>query len=189
MEKYVLFIQGGGDGGYEADAMLVASLQAALGAAYKVHYPRMHTDEALPDFGWVQQINDEIVAVNGGVILVGHSLGASLLLKALSENQVHKMITGIFLVSTPFWSGDEEWKEGLKLREGFADQLPEAVPIFFYQSRDDEEVPFAHLGLYRQKLPRATFREISNGGHQLNNDMTIVAKDIQLLVRTSSPAD
>jgi len=31
MSKQVLFIQGGGDDGYEADKALVASLQTALG--------------------------------------------------------------------------------------------------------------------------------------------------------------
>ena len=28
------------------------------------------------------------------------------------------------------------------------------------------------------RLPQATVREIEKGGHQLNNDLTIVAKDI-----------
>jgi hypothetical protein len=52
----ILFIQGGGEGGYEADDALVASLQAALGSTYTVDYPRMPSDENLPDFGWLQQI-------------------------------------------------------------------------------------------------------------------------------------
>ena len=38
-KKQVLFIQGGGEGGYEADAKLAASLQKGLGAAYNVRYP------------------------------------------------------------------------------------------------------------------------------------------------------
>jgi hypothetical protein len=42
-------------------------------------------------------------------------------------------------------------------------------------------VPFAHLALYRQKLPQAAVCEIVSGGHQLNNDLTVVAKDIKSL--------
>ncbi len=110
-KKQVLFIHGGGEGGYDADAKQAASLQEALGATYKVRYPEMH-DEDTPDFGWGQQIGEEISAINGEIILVGHSLGASMLLK---------------------------WK-GLMLRKDFANTLPGHIPIFLYHSRDDEEV-------------------------------------------------
>ena len=53
MIKQVLFIQGGGDAGYEEDAQLVASLQTILRATYQVHYPRMPSIDALPDFEWL----------------------------------------------------------------------------------------------------------------------------------------
>ena len=150
----VLFIQGGGgDEDYKADAKLVASLREALGSAYSVHYPLL-SNESSPDFGRRKQIGKEISLIKGEIILVGHSLGASMLLKYLSENEVKKKIAGIFLISTPFWSGDEDWKQGLKLHEDFPDKLPKNVPIFLYHCRDDEEVPFAHLSLYAQKLPR-----------------------------------
>ena len=181
MNKLVIFFQGGGEGGYTADAGLVASLRTALGETYEVRYPEMHVDETLSDFGWVGQIGKEISGINGAVILVGHSLGASMLLKFLSENEIPKKIEGVFLISTPFWSGDEDWVQGLSLQDHFADRLSKDVPFFFYHCRDDEEIAFAHLDLYRQKLPRAIFREIPTGGHQLNNDLTIVARDIKSL--------
>lgn len=62
MCKYVLFIQGGGNGGSEADAKLVTSLRKELGAVYKVHYPKMLVDETLQDFSqqWLKQIGEEI---------------------------------------------------------------------------------------------------------------------------------
>lgn len=181
MKKQVLFIQGGGNGGYAADAKLVASMQKALGRDYEISYPRMQTDDAAPDFGWLKQIGKEIGKRREDVILVAHSLGASLLLKYLAENRVSKKTAGIFLISTPFWSGKEEWVQGLKLPEDFAKQLPKDVPIFFYHCRDDEEIPFNHLTSYRHKLPAATFREIESGGHQLGNDLSLVAKDIKNL--------
>lgn len=179
MIRHILFIQGGGEGGYEEDAKLAGSLRSLLGAAYKVHYPRMATDEALPDFGWPEQIGCAFDAIESDVILAGHSLGASMLLKWLSSGQVRKKITGIFLISTPFWSSDENWIQGLKLKEDFADQLPGNVPVFLYHSRDDEVVSVEHLAVYRQKLPYATIREIESGGHQLNYDLSLVANDIK----------
>ena len=178
MNNCVLFIQGGGGEGYEADKKLVASLQAALGETYEVRYPQILSDETLSYFGWPLQIGKEIANINGNIILVGHSLCASLLLKYLSENEIKKTIRAIFLISTPFWRGTEDWKQGLKLSEDFSDKLPKNAPIFLYHCRDDEEVPFAHLSLYAQKLPRAIVREVGSGGHQLNNDLSLVAKDI-----------
>ncbi|GAB3642750.1 alpha/beta hydrolase [Spirosoma arcticum] len=179
--KHMLFIQGGGSKeDYEADKILVDSLQESLGEAYCMHYPRL-PNESAPDLGRIKQIGKEISLIGGELILVGHSLGASMLLKYFSESEIKKKITAIFLISTPFWSGDEDWKEGFKLQEHFADKLSSEVPIFLYHCHDDEEVPFAHLAIYRQKLPWATFREIASGGHQLNNDLTIVANDIKSL--------
>ena len=181
MNKHVLFIQGGGgEEDYAADAKLVASLQKVLGEAYVVHYPLL-PDESAPDLGRKKQIGKEISLIKGEIILVGHSLGASMLLKYLSESRVQKKIAGIFLIATPFWSGDEDWKQGLKLHKDFADKIPKSVPIFLYHSKDDEVVPFDHLELYAQNLPQATVRKITGGGHQLNNDLSLIAKDIKSL--------
>ena len=179
MKKQVLFIEGGGNHGYEADLKLVDSLQKALGKNYKISYPQMQTDEAAPDFSWLKQIGEEIDKLKDDVILVAHSLGASLLLKYLSENKVSKKLAGIFLVSTPFWSGKEDWMRGLKLQKDFGENIPKNSRIFFYHCRDDKEVQFDHLASYRQKLPTATFRVIERGGHQLGDNLNLVAKDIK----------
>lgn len=178
--RMVLFIHGGGESGYETDETLATSLQNALGAAYKVLYPRM-PNENTPDFGWGAEIGKELAAINDDVILVGHSLGASMLLKYLSENQPTHSIRGIFLISTPFWSGDEDWQKQLSLGEDFVEKLPKNVPIFLYHSRDDEEVDFSHLRIYADKLPQATIYAAESGGHQFGNNLSQVAKDIQAL--------
>lgn len=179
MKQQVLFIQGGGEGGYEADVELVDSLKTALGNAYHVDYPKLKSDESASDFSWPQQIGVKIKEAQDHVILAAHSLGASMLLKYLSENFVDKPIKGIFLIATPFWSGSEDWKAGLKLQDDFADRLSQGVPMYFYHCQDDEEIPVSHFDMYRQKVKWATFRKIDIGGHQLNNDLTLVAQDIK----------
>lgn len=179
INRQVLFIQGGGSQeDYDVDKNLVDSLQQHLGEAYELHYPHL-PNESVPDFGRIKQIGQEISRIQGAPIVVGHSFGASMLLKYVSQNEVKQQVKAIFLIATPFWSGDEEWKEEFKLPPNFADRLSQDVPIFFYHSQDDEQVPVAHLALYRQNLPWATFREIPAGGHQLNNDLTLVANDIK----------
>lgn len=181
MRNHILFIQGGGDGGYEADEKLVDSLRSALGPAYEINYPRMVPDESKKDYGWLKQIGEAIFDTKSKMILVGHSFGASMLLKWLSENKIKEQVTGIFLIATPFWSGHEDWKQGLKLEEDFGDHLPKDIAIYFYHCKDDEEIPYDNLLQYKEKLPRAIFREIDSGGHQLNNDLKIVANDIRSL--------
>ncbi|RYC68161.1 MULTISPECIES: alpha/beta hydrolase [Spirosoma] len=181
MAKHLLFIQGGGDEGYQADTTLVASLQELLGNEYDVNYPELTSNESASDFGWIEQIGRKISEAPGDVILAGHSLGASMLLKYLSENPVSKTIKGVFLIATPFWEGHEDWKAGLKLQENVADRLPKGIPFFFYHCQDDDEVPFSHLALYQQNLPQATFRELNRGGHQLDNALNAVAADMKSL--------
>jgi uncharacterized protein len=181
MAKNVIFFHGGGsEEDYHADAKLVASLKLKLGVEYSVHYPLLPND-GTPDLGRRKQISHEISATEDGVILVAHSLGASMLLACLSESKINKRITGIFLMSTPFWSGEEEWVKAFKLHPKFSENLNEETSLFFYHCRDDDEVPFAHLAAYRQQLPWASFRELAVGGHQLDNDLTIVANDIKSL--------
>jgi uncharacterized protein len=181
MMKQVLFIQGAGEGAYEEDAKLAASLQNALGNEYHVLYPKM-TDEANPDDAvWMTQIAEELASLGGTVILVGHSAGGAVLLKYLLEMNIEKPIAGLFLISIPYWGPEDEQGDEYPLQEGFASRLPIGVPIFMYHSRDDEWVPFAHLGIYAEKIPQATIRVFDGRGHQFNNDLSEVATDIKRL--------
>jgi uncharacterized protein len=175
-KRQVLFIHGGG--GYEEDKILAANLRDALGAAYDVRYPKMPAEDNPEYEAWKEQIEKELAALDGEVVLVGHSLGASVLLKYLSEEKVEKPVAGLFLVAAPYW-GAEDWKvDEYALREDFASKLPEGLPVFLYHSRDDEVVPFAHLRLYKARLPGATIREFDGRGHQFD-DLSEVARDIK----------
>ena len=181
MKKRVLFVHGGGQGAYEEDRKLAANLRVSLGASYDVRCPEM-SDEDSPKYeAWKDRIARELVAPGGEIILVGHSLGASILLKYLSEEKSEKPVAGIFLLAPPYW-GVEDWEVGeYALREDFASTLPRELPIFFYHSRDDEVVPFVHLTLYAEKLPRAAVCEFDGRGHQFDNDLSQVAQDIENL--------
>ena len=179
MTKQIIFFHGGdSEKDYEADTKLVDSLKAKLGSEYSVHYPLLVND-GTPDLGRRKQISHEISASADNVILVGHSFGGSMLVVCLSELKITKKIAGIFLLAPPFWQGDEDWVQPFKLHPNFAKRLNKKVPIHFYHCRDDREVPFAHMIIYKQHIPWASFHEIAVGGHQLNNDLTHVAVDIK----------
>jgi predicted alpha/beta hydrolase family esterase len=184
MPKQVLFIHGAGGGAYEEDTRLADSLREALGADYEIIYPAMPNEDEAPYETWKQLIEAKIAKMDGPITLVGHSVGASTLLKCLNEITIEKPIAGVFLMATPFWGGDGWRYEGyqeIELPGDIAETLPKNVPLFLYQCRDDEVVPFSHLALYEKLLPQAIARELDNGGHQFTDGLAAVARDIHNL--------
>ncbi len=179
MERHVLFVHGGGEGAHEADEKLAASLRNALGSGYDVRSPKMPNEGSPEVEAWKDRISEELAAMDGEVVLVGHSVGAFVLLEYLSEEAVEGPFAGLFLIAAPH-VGTGGWEiEEDAIREDFASKLPEGLPMFFYHSRDDEVVPFEHLALYEANLPRATFREFDGRGHQFGDDLSEVARDIR----------
>ena len=184
MPAHVVFIQGAGDGAYDEDQRLADSLQRNLGEGFAVHYPAMPSEGDAPYDQWCQTLEQELAGATGPAILVGHSVGASVLIKWLSERRVESPIAGAFLIACPFWGGDGWLYDGyeeLELRPEFGARLPPEMPLYLYHCRDDATVPFDHLALYARALPQATVHAFDQGGHQFNDDLSAVAPDIALL--------
>lgn len=178
MKTVVLFIQGGGEGAYKVDAVLAAALQEALGADFLVKYPRMPREED-PDYAaWKEQISKELATVDGRLVLVGHSVGGSVLLRYLFEVRIKKPVAGIFFLATPYWGAEEWLVDGSRLQENLAGPHPDGPPIFFYHNRDDEVVPFAHLAMFTERIPHPTYRAYDQGGHQFIRHLNEVAAEI-----------
>ena len=174
----LLFVQGGSAGAYAADAELATSLQRALGAGYAVRYPAMPNEDD-PDYqAWKAEILNQLKTMGPDAILVGHSIGASVIIKLLTEEV--PAVNGVFLIATPFWHDDDfwQWKEA-QLPADAAARVPKTVPLFFYHGRADESVPIAHLEMYVRLFPGATVRRLDGMDHQLKGDLSVVAEDIK----------
>lgn len=182
MPNQVLFVHGGGGGAYEADSNLAASLRRELGAGYVVRYPELPNEEE-PEYEiWKNAIAGELAAMGSGAVLVGHSIGASVAIRALADG-IGQSLAGVFLVATPFWHDHEVWRwKEVELPANAAERLPDGLPVFLYHGRQDEVVPFSHVEMYARALPRATVRRLDGRNHQLNDDLTEVARDIVLLM-------
>ena len=184
MTRQVLFVHGAGDGAWEADARLAASLTVALGPGYAVRNPQF-PDEDEPDYQtWARVIGEELQGLGAGAVLVGHSVGGTMVARALydglsGEESGGEGLSGIFLVSTPFWHNDEvwHWPEG-ELPPDAAARFPH-VPVFLYHGDADEVVPVAHLDMLAGALPQASVRRLAGRNHQLNDDLAEVAADIR----------
>jgi uncharacterized protein len=178
MTKRILFVQGGGKGAYDADALLAANLGSNLGPEYEIRYPAM-PNEAAPDYSaWKQRISEELAGFTSDDFIVSHSLGASILLKALADGMECPVKTA-FLVSTPYWGGEgwTQWPE-VALSEEEVVRLSEGLALYFYHSSDDDVVPGAHLDLYAKAFPQSTVRRVEGLNHQLDNDLSEIATDI-----------
>jgi len=178
MKATILFIQGGGEGAYAIDHKLVENLEQSLEGTGRIVYPKM-PDEDDPDYErWKVIIDSELGKITGKVILAGHSIGSFLLLKYVLNNKVDSHVAGLFFIATPFVGADGWEYEEMAIQPAlYSTPLP--APMYFYHGTDDETVPFAHLLLYEKKFPQATFRKIKDRGHQLDNDLSEVAKDIK----------
>lgn len=182
MAKQVLFVQGGSEGAYAADSKLAENLREKLGSGYNVRYPMMPNEDD-PDYSlWKQRISEELRIMGDGLVLVGHSIGGSVLIKLLTEEHLKQTLAGVFSISAPFWHEHEFWKwDEVRLPRQAATMLPDGMPVFFYHGRSDEFVPCAHVNMYAELLPQATVRVLDGRNHQLNDDLTEVANDIARL--------
>lgn len=183
MPTHLLFIQGAGEGAYDEDAVLVERLHQALGAGFEVTYPRMVDEGNAPYDQWKVQIEACLATIDDPVILVGHSVGGSVLLKYLAETGANEQIVGAFLLAAPLWGGDG-WRydgdEELELPPGAADTLARGQ-VWMYHCRDDAVVPFDHLALFEQLVPAVTICALDAGGHQFDADLAPIVADIQRL--------
>ena len=176
----LLFVQGAGEGTHEDwDRALVQSLEGALGADYAVRYPRM-PDEAAPTFAaWQPAILHVLATLADGAILVGHSVGGTMLLHALADAKLAAAFGGLVLLAAPFigtggWPSDE-----LAARTDF--DLPAALPVLLFHGEDDDTVPVAHVHRYAAVLPHAKVHVLPGRDHQLNNDLGEVARQLRAL--------
>lgn len=182
MTKQVLVVHGAGvrldhrSGGWETN------LQDALGADYDVVIPQMPDPENPRYLAWRNQLVATLATLGRSVILVGHSIGGSVLLKFLSEDTCKKTISGLFIVSAPCWGADGDWQsEDFALPEDLA-KLLQIPRIYLYHGRADQVVSFSHLAYYGNKLPHATVRVLDGRGHDFTKgDLPEIIDDIRNL--------
>jgi predicted alpha/beta hydrolase family esterase len=180
MPKQVLFIHSGGtQGPHEGSDDLVTYLRTMLGSNYNVLYPKMPHPENPEYMMWKVSLDDKLASLEGEVILIGHSLGGSVLLKYLSEEIHNNFISGLFIIAAPYW-GKKDWQVAeYVLQKDFSAKLAGIPKIFLYHSRNDEVVPFKHLGFYAGKLANAVVRKFDSRRHLFSTGIPELIDDIK----------
>lgn len=168
MKRTVLVIHGAGEPRRRKGKVYWEPLlQPSLGKEYVVRAPVMPEPEAPEYEPWAERVA-ELIGESDRPVVVGHSFGASVLLKYLSETKERPSLAGLFLVAAPFW--DVKKFPDFALRRDFAARLADLSPLYFYRSRDDEEIPSEHLDRYRKALPHAVVRILDGRGHEFDQD-------------------
>src|SRR5687768_10843136 len=148
MRRQLLFIQGAGAGTHDDwDSKLVESLRRELGPNFEIRYPRMPNEDDPSYAAWKQTLENEFATLHDGAILVGHSVGATILISALAERPPERRFGAIVLIAAPF-VGDGGWpSEDIQLPLDLGARLPSGVPVFVYHGLDDETAPPSHAEL------------------------------------------
>ena len=181
--KQILFAHSAGkqDGPGEGSFDLVNTLQKELANEYHIHFPLIAQPDAPTYQMWKQLFDAELQEKTEPMILIGHSLGASTLLKYLSEEKPTITILGLFLISTPFWSKKGWDTNDFVLKEGFESELPHIPYVFLYHSKDDDMVPFNHLDFYKKAFPKAMVRALKGNDHAFENGLPVLVSDLKKL--------
>lgn len=164
-----------GAGGWRDDQPLAGELQARLGVT--VTAPRFPDDD-MSAAAWRNQIKRHLDGHGPDLVIVGHSFGASMALLHLADSPRQAPPLGLALLAMPFW-GSEGWQAEYALPAGA--EPPAGLPIWLHHCRDDDVVPFAHLGQHAARWPHALVRGHDSGGHQFVGRMGAVADDLGTL--------
>jgi len=186
--QQILFIQGAGAGVHdEWDDKLCDDLRRLLGDGHDVRYPRMPAEDDSSYAAWSVAIRREMASLSDGAVVVGHSVGGTIMIHAIAERPPEQKLAAIVLVAAPFigeggWPGDE-----FQLPSDLGARLSEDVRVHVFHGLDDQTAPPSHADLYARAIPQAEVHRLPGRDHQLNNDLREVAKAINPWGRASPP--
>jgi predicted alpha/beta hydrolase family esterase len=180
----VLFIQGAGTDTHDTwDDKLVDSLRRELGDGREVRYPRMPNEDDPTVATWSAAIRREVADLDDGAVVVGHSVGAAILIHVLAQQPPAGRLAGVVLIAAPF-VGDGGWPaDEFELPSDLGAKLPHGLAVDVFHGLGDETVPPSHADLYARAIPQARLHLLSGRDHQLGNDLREVAE----LIRAGEP--
>jgi uncharacterized protein len=162
----ILFLHSAGpQGPGEGSTPLLASLRKALSPQYELRAPPMPRPEDPSYVLWRPAAVAALAELESGAVVIGHSLGGSVLLKLLDEEGLSSRPGALFLVATPFW-GLPGWDyEEFALRPGFGERLPPGLPVTIVLAEGDDVVREEHAERYAAEIPRAALLRIADQDH------------------------
>jgi pimeloyl-ACP methyl ester carboxylesterase len=134
-------------------------------------------DEDDPTYArWSPVIRRELAALDDGAVVLGHSVGGTILVNTLAEQPQRPRLGAIVLIASPFvgqggWLSDE-----FALPSDLGTRLPPGVQVHVFHGLEDETAPPSHADLYADVIPQAQVHRLPGRDHQLNNDLRDVSR-------------
>jgi len=179
MSEVLVVHSSGPQGPGEGSGPFVARLREELGSDYRVSFPLMPNPDNPRYEPWGEGLERALLEIKGPIVVVGHSLGGSVALRHLPASAQRESVDRLVLVATPFW-GTSDWEAEWALPEDWPAPASELPPISLFHSRDDEEIPVAHLDLYAKRIPEATTHALDGNGHLFDRgDLSEVLEEIR----------
>ena len=148
---------------------VIQRLARPLEDALEIITPDLRSTENALRAGWMERLSDDIGDVKPDDILLGHSLGASQLLKWLVERQQPSPPKAFFALACPYW-GAAEWEaDEYILSHDAAEALTQIDLLSFWHGTADSVVPHEHLSYYQRKLLFAEFNSLTGIGHDFDD--------------------
>lgn len=158
------------------------NLEKNLGKEFEVILPEMPSRWNAKYAEWKIWFEKLIPFLDPSVILIGHSLGGTFLVKYLSENMLSKKIEALFLVAPAFYDKKaNDFLADFLLPDNFARLERQAEKIFIYQSKDDPIVPFSDSEKFKSMLREAVVRVLVDRGHFNQEEFPELVEDIKSL--------
>jgi predicted alpha/beta hydrolase family esterase len=182
MKKEIFFVHSAGPQNDQSGSNnFVAHLSRSLGDDYVMHYPMMPEPENPRYVAWKMELQSVLPVGGNKAVLIGHSLGGSVIVKYLSEGLCQMPLAGLFLVGTPYW-GTRGWAmEEFMFQRDFQAKLPAIDKIFIYHSRNDNWVPYSHAQFYSKALPGSVLRTLDGDQHEFDKGLPVLVEDIKHL--------
>jgi predicted alpha/beta hydrolase family esterase len=157
------------------------SLQDDLGSGYEFIKPTMPNRYASRYEEWEISFKNVLDYAGKGIVLIGHSLGGTFLLKYLTENEVDKNIKQLHLVA-PVLSESKEYLEKFVVDVGKISNIKNIYGnTFLYASEDDEVVLFSDSARIKELVPEVNFSIFTDRGHFLQEDFPEIVQKIKEL--------
>lgn len=147
----------------------VDNITTDLGESYEVIIPLMPNKQSADYEAWKIWFERYLKFIKDKAIIIGFSLGATFILKYLSENDLPKKISQLHLVSTCVVDEISYFSEKLNTFEFDISKIERiknmCSDIHIWHSMDDNIVPILNGELVYKYLPNANFHKFMDRGH------------------------
>lgn len=183
MSYEILLIQGAGEVTRAEEQEILDALNAKLGDDFNMLLPAIKDADNPTYAAWETALVTNLNSLSGKVILLGHSFGASVILKHFSKEPVPDKVIGMILFGVPYWK-EQNWDVSeYEIEEDCLVNLSKLENIYFYHSTDDEVIPDQQFKSYQKLIPKAHWRVLSGVDHSYHGAIPNMVADIRELTK------